>query len=285
MSTTTKVLGIFVLIGLVIVGKIGFDKYQLMDPKPLTEWKASDAENTATINHQLWQEILTANVQVDETSGINLFNYGKFGQQDKQKLENYLATMQALNPRTYNDAEQMAYWINLYNAITIKVIVDEYPVTSIKQTGNGLPGMGPWDDANAVVDSQKLSLNDIEHGILRRVWQDNRIHYGVNCASIGCPNLSPVAFTGDNLDSQLTQLAKQFINHPRGVHYDSETNTLTLSSIFKWFISDFGNSEQALLADLQRHAYPALKTILKTHDGDIEYDYDWNLNGVTIDDK
>jgi hypothetical protein len=279
MSTPVKIISVILFAGLLLVTNKAYDMYKMMDPKPLKEWQASDAENTARIDHQLWQQILTDNVEVNPETGINLFKYANFSDADYEKLESYLEYAQSICPLTYNDAEQMAYWINLYNAITIKVIVDEYPVDSIKQTGEGLPGLGPWDDVTAVVDGKELTLNNIEHNILRRVWSDNRIHYGVNCASIGCPNLANQAYTADNLDSLLDTMAAQFINHPRGVHYDAATNTLTLSSIFNWFVSDFGGNEKALLVDLQRHAKPELKAILAKHTGKIKYDYDWRLNG------
>lgn len=285
MSTSVKVIGLLLLIGMSFVAKKAFDIYQIMDPKPLHQWQASDENSTEVIDHQLWQQILTDNVLLDDNSGINLFNYHGFSAQDRKKLERYLDYMQSLNPRIYNESEQMAYWINLYNAITIQVVVDEYPVKSIKDTGDGLPGLGPWDDIRANVDGEDLTLNKIEHGILRRVWNDNRIHYGVNCASIGCPNLANIAFTGENVDTLLDTMAYQFINHARGVNYDLSNNTLTLSSIFNWFISDFGGDETSLLMDLQNHASPELKAQLVNFKGKVKYQYDWRLNGVKANDQ
>ena len=127
-----------------------------------------------------------------------------------------------------------------------------------------------------MIEGETLSLDDIEHRILRPIWQDPRIHYAVNCASIGCPNLSNEAFTAQNTDVLLTQGAIAYINHPRGVSINNDE--LTLSSIYKWFKEDFGTDDRAIIQHLQTYAKPALKAQLGEL-SDIEgYEYDWSLN-------
>ncbi|MFC3120102.1 DUF547 domain-containing protein [Agaribacter flavus] len=275
-----KVASAFFVLLVLLVGYKGYGYYKLMDPDPLTYWDASNESNTSKISHLKWQQILSKYVHPSPELGINLFDYGGVSDEDYELLDTYLNEMAALDPRAYAKDEQKAYWINLYNAITIKVILDEYPVESIKETGEGLVGSGPWDDKLIAINGVELSLNNIEHGILRRIWSDNRIHYGVNCASVGCPDLSAQAYTSDTLDAHLAESAKGFINNPRGVNFTEDK--LILSSIFNWFVSDFGGSEENLLTDLQKHATPDLAKRLSTYKGSIKYDYDWRLNDTSL---
>lgn len=134
----------------------------------------------------------------------------------------------------------------------------------------------PWDLKLVKVVGVKISLNDIEHRILRPIWKDNRVHYGVNCASLGCPDLQSESFTADNMDRLLDKAAREYVNSPRGV--DLAGGKLTLSSIYDWFQVDFGSSETSLLAHLEQYAAPALADKLKKYRGDISYQYSWGLN-------
>ena len=142
-----------------------------------------------------------------------------------------------------NRGEQLAYWINFYNALTVQVILDHYPTDSILdiKISPGFFSIGPWDKKLVTVEGEELSLNDMEHRILRPIWRDPRIHYGVNCASIGCPNLLTTAYTADNVDGLLTENAVAYVNHPRGASL--QNGALTVSSIYDWFEEDFGGNE------------------------------------------
>ena len=285
-SKQTKILSAIGLVGLIFVlfvGQKAFALYmQLKDPEPILFWSQSNEQSTATVDHSQWQDFL--NNYIIEHEKINYVAYNDVSEDDYQNVTDYIEYLESIDPRNYNKEEQMAYWINLYNAVTIQVILDEYPVDSIKETGGGLPGMGPWEDELVEVAGQPLSLNNIEHGILRRIWSDNRIHYGVNCASIGCPNLSTQAYTGENIETLLDVSAEAFINSQRGVTFGVENGQeiLVLSSIFSWFISDFGNNEISLIADIQRYASADLREKLKSYNGKIEYEYDWALNDADV---
>lgn len=241
-------------------------------------WDISNENNAANIDHAAWQHLLDRYLVSDHASGINRFNYDAVSDADKHTLESYLGSMQQLDPRNYNRDVQQAYWINLYNALTIKVVLDEYPVESITTISEDFVSFGPWDDLVAEVQGQALTLNDIEHRILRPIWNDNRIHYAVNCASIGCPNLSAQAFTAANLEAQLEAAAVAYVNHPRGVHFDN--GELQVSSIYHWYKVDFGNTDASLLLHLQDYAKPPLRAQLENYQGNINHDYDWNLNDV-----
>ena len=238
-------------------------------------WLDSDENNSQSIDHQAWQEILDAYL-VKEASGVNLFKYSSVSDSDHKKLKTYIDGLAAIDPRQYNRNQQMAYWINLYNALTIDVVLDAYPVKSILKIGGSFFSPGPWNKKYLKISGQKVSLNDIEHGILRPIWKDSRIHYAVNCASYSCPNLSATAYTAGNLDDQLAMAAKDYINNPRGITIDDED--LMLSKIFDWYQVDFGKNESELLQELAQHAEPELAERLKNHDGDIDYEYNWDLN-------
>ena len=238
-------------------------------------WLDSDENNSQSIDHQAWQEILDTYL-VKEASGVNLFKYSSVSNSDHKKLKTYIDGLAAIDPRQYNRNQQMAYWINLYNALTIDVVLDAYPVKSILKIGGSFFSPGPWNKKYLKISGQKVSLNDIEHGILRPIWKDSRIHYAVNCASYSCPNLSATAYTAGNLDDQLTMAAKDYINNPRGITVDDED--LLLSKIFDWYQVDFGKNESELLQNLAQHAEPELAERLKNHDGDVDYEYNWDLN-------
>ncbi len=239
-------------------------------------WDASDETSMATIDHSRWQELLDRYLVTDHPSGINRIDYGAMTEADKTMLGDYLGTLQSLDPRSFSRAEQRAYWINLYNAVTVDLVVDHYPVKSIRKINGGLLGLGPWGDPVVVVAGESLSLNDIEHRILRPIYVDPRIHYAVNCASLGCPNLASRAYTAANTESLLDAGARAYINHPRGVELAS--GKLRLSSIYKWYKVDFGGTDERLLAHLARYAEPELARQLAAYDGRIRYDYDWDLN-------
>ena len=241
----------------------------------IDHWLDSDENNSQSIDHQAWQEILDTYL-VKEASGVNLFKYSSVSDSDRKKLKTYIDGLAAIDPRQYNRNQQMAYWINLYNALTIDVVLDAYPVKSILKIGGSFFSPGPWNKKYLKISGQKVSLNDIEHGILRPIWKDSRIHYAVNCASYSCPNLSATAYTAGNLDDQLTMAAKDYINNPRGITVDGED--LMLSKIFDWYQVDFGKNESELLQELAQHAEPELAERLKNHDGDIDYEYNWDLN-------
>ena len=247
------------------------------DAELIPMWDDSDESNTATIDHAPWQETLDRYLRTDDPSGIHRFDYGalKANADDRQKLGSYLKSLATLDPRSFAKAEQMAYWINLYNALTVFVIVPRYPVDSIKDIKSGLIDFGPWNLELIPVQGEKLTLNNIEHGILRPIWRDPRIHYAINCASIGCPNLAPEAYRSDNLERLLEQGAREYINHPRGAQVtDGE---LLVSSIYDWFKADFGGDDAGVFAHLARYARPELAAQLSGYDSFDDY-YDWSLN-------
>ncbi|MFK7914618.1 MAG: DUF547 domain-containing protein, partial [Pseudomonadales bacterium] len=142
--------------------------------EPWALWNSSDEQNEAPIDHSAWQTLLDAYV-VTLADGRTAFRYRAVTQKDQRSLDTYLQQQAAIDPRGFNRDTQMAYWINLYNALTVKVVLDNPKKKSILRMGGGWLPRGPWDDAVISVAGQSLTLNDIEHRILRPIWQDHRI--------------------------------------------------------------------------------------------------------------
>lgn len=239
-------------------------------------WQKHDPQSQIRVDHSAWGRFLDQYLVTAAPERINLMRYAEVTLQDRRALANYLAQLEAAPVSALTRAEQKAYWINLYNALTVKTVLDHFPLQSIREIKSGWLSPGPWELKLARVEGVELSLNDIEHRILRPIWGDNRVHYAVNCASLGCPNLQPEPFTAANTEELLDRGARQFVNHPRGVRL--EQGRLVLSSIFDWFGSDFGGSETTLLAHLQQFAEPDLAAKLKAYRGTLSYQYDWGLN-------
>lgn len=252
----------------------------LFSPKvaPWAQWEAHDPDSKIRVSHLPWVRFLTDYVELGP-DGINRVAYHKVTDGDHAALESYLAALGKISLKTLNRNTQLAYWINFYNALTTKIVLDHYPVKSIRDIDIS-PGFfedGPWDAKLAVVDGVGLSLNDMEHRILRPIWKDARVHYAINCASIGCPNLQTFAFAGDKIDEMLDDAAIEYINHPRGARI--EDGALVVSSIYSWFKEDFGGAA-GVLPHLRKYAGPDLTKSLAGIRSIDRYAYDWALNDV-----
>ena len=242
-------------------------------------WTANDPAATRSIDHGAWDRFLKAYVGASD-DGVNRVAYGRVSGSDGLGLKRYIAGLAAEPVSRLSRAEQLPLWINLYNALTVKLVLDHYPVKSIHDIdiSPGWFASGPWDKKLIEIEGEKISLNDIEHRILRPIWRDPRIHYAVNCASIGCPNLGTDAFTATNAEGLLSQAAHLYVNHPRGARI--EDGELVVSSIYVWFQEDFGGDDKGVIAHLARYARAELKAGLAKAQKIGDFGYDWALNGV-----
>lgn len=240
-------------------------------------WLTHDEQSKQTVDHSAWDRFLKAYVTAG-SDGVNRVAYGKVNGTDRQALADYIKMLGKTPVSRLNRAEQQSLWINLYNALTVQVIIDHYPVDSIRDIdiSPGLFADGPWGKKLLRIDGEEVSLDDIEHRILRPIWKDPRIHYAVNCASIGCPNLQPQAFTVANTDGLLDKGAHEYVNHSRGALIDN--GELIVSSIYKWFQTDFGGSDGGVIAHLKRYADADLKNRLEPFERISDDRYDWTLN-------
>ncbi len=208
---------------------------------------------------------------------INLIRYSAVTAEDKIALGEYIAKLSKSGPPSGSDAEIMSYWFNLYNAETINVILNNYPVKSIRDIGGSFVSKGPWGEKSLTVAGKKMSLNNIEHDTVRAQYDEPRVHYAFNCASISCPNLKLSAWEADTFEADLSAAATAYIDSDRGVAVD-DRGRLTVSSIFKWYKGDFGGNESGVLAHLENYATGDKKAAIATAGKVKKYDYDWNLN-------
>lgn len=221
-------------------------------------------------NHQIWNELTKKNVSQD-----GQVNYKGFIQ-DSLKLNKYLGLISAgaPNKKTWNNDEQIAYWINAYNAYTVQLIIRNYPLKSIKEIGGRIPFINSsWDVKFIQLGGETLDLNNIEHGILRKEFEEPRVHFGLNCASVSCPKLRNEAYTAEKLESQLTDQAKAFINDASKNKIGDGKN-IKISKLFNWFEGDFKNTSPDIPTFLSRYSKVKI-----SEDANIDYlDYNWNLN-------
>jgi len=226
------------------------------------------ASTSIPMNHDIWHELLQQHV-----SANGKVNYKGF-QTDKARLDEYLTLLNTHHPndKNWSDNEQLAYWINAYNAYTVELVLKHYPIESIKKIKNGLPFINSvWDIEFIEIEGNTYNLNHIEHEILRKQFDEPRIHFAIVCASISCPNLLNEAFTANQIDKQLATQARSFIN-------DTSKNELSpnhakLSKIFSWFKGDF-TKKTTLVEYLNQYTNTKIST-----DAKVNYlDYDWGLN-------
>jgi len=226
--------------------------------------------DTAPISHDSFEQLLVK--YVDEEG---LVDYEGF-QSDRLQLQNYLKllTSNPPNDNRWNASEKLAYWINLYNAFTIDLILEYYPLESIKDIGSSVqvPFVNtPWDIKFIEIEDEKYDLNNIEHNILRKIFNEPRIHFAINCASMSCPKLRREAYKAEIIDQQLQEQAIDFLNDPFRNAITTESGQV--SKVFRWFQADF-TKDGSLREFLNQYAREPM-----SEDADIDYkDYDWSLN-------
>jgi hypothetical protein len=237
------------------------------------------AGSKMTIDHGAWDRLLKDHV-VAGPDGINRVDYARFKKNGLDQLKAYVRSLEAVDVAALDRAEQAAFWINLYNARTADLVLERYPVKSIQvinlPDAKGVVADGPWKAKVVKVANVDLSLDEIENEILRPIYKDPRVHYALNCLSIGCPNLLAEAFTGSRLDALYDAGARAFVNHPRGISIDGAK--ARASSIYEWFVGDFGGDLAAVLSHMRTYAEPGLRAKLDAVREITEYHYDWTLN-------
>ena len=225
-----------------------------------------DETSRSLVNHDIWTELLQKYV-----TDSGQVNYKGFIE-EQAKMDQYLNLISDTPPGSnWSETDKIAYWINAYNAFTVKLIMDNYPLKSIKDIGDGMPMINSsWDIKFFKIGDVDFDLNTIEHEILRKKFEEPRIHFAINCASFSCPKLRNEAFESNRLNQQLEEQAKEFINNPdKNIINKEETK---LSKIFSWFETDFTKKT-------------TIKTFIKQYhsafndQNDIQYiGYIWTLN-------
>ena len=227
--------------------------------------------------HDPWDDLLAAHLS-DHSDGVARFDYAALrgSAEATATLQAYIATLEAAQPSLMSQDDAFAYWANLYNAVTVRLIVEEAPERSIRQIRPRPWSIGPWGMDRVTVEGEELSLDNIEHDIMRPRYEAALVHYAVNCASIGCPNLKSTAWRGDTLDADLDAMARAYVNHPRGVTVTPRG--VVVSRIYRWFREDFGDSEAGVIAHLLDYAEPELAAAITANPNIAGHEYDWALN-------
>lgn len=227
--------------------------------------QAAIGSSKGEISHALWTAVLRDHVRNGAADYAAIRTDGRF--------DKYLGALQRTDPSLIRTKEdRLAFWINAYNAFTIKLIIDHYPVKSIRDILRD--GKGPWDIVWIEIAGANYSLNQIEHEIIRRQFDEPRIHMALVCAARSCPPLRSEAYVGKRLSEQLEDNARRFLNDRGMNRYDKETNTLYLSELFSWYGDDFatkfGSPADFALKTLgvSSPSRPAVKYL----------SYDWSLN-------
>lgn len=219
-------------------------------------------------DHKDWNDLTKK--YVDNKGNVNYKGF----KSEVAKLDAYLTLLSKNHPqKSWSKDNQLAFWINAYNAFTVKLIVKNYPVKSIKELGGSIYKVNtPWDIKFIKIGEEVYDLNNIEHSIIRKEFNDPRIHFAVNCASISCPKLRNEAYVGSKLNAQLDDQTKAFLA-------DKSKNKITkesakLSKLFKWYSGDFSDKEGSVINFINKYA-----PIKISENTEISYlDYDWNLN-------
>ena len=245
---------------------------------------------TFDTHHAAWTALLQKHVQLQRGGQASTVRYAGLAA-DRDALAAYLGRLSALSPADYaafTPAQQKAFLINAYNAFTVELILTRYPkLESIKDLGSLL--QSPWKKAWIPLLGRTVSLDNIEHGLLRERgrFDDPRIHFAVNCASIGCPMLREEAYVAERLDAQLEQQTQRFLSDRTRNRYNAARGRLEVSKIFDWYGEDFGLGHRgirSLPAFFAAHAElladaPADRERLRSQKVELSFlDYDWALN-------
>ena len=237
------------------------------DSQSWSIWNQSDESNPSIIDHSLFDGFLKTYVVTNHPSGINRFRYADVSRADGKKLDTYIKQIISLDPRKYRKQVQKAYWLNLYNALTLQALLKKYPLKSVDS--NKL-------SQRVKVAGVKLETHDIGNRILRPIWNDYKVVFGMSCASMGCPAIQSQAFTASNTEDLLKASAREFINHPRGLVVNRQE--MQASKIFDWYRDDFGADDSRLMKLFAHYADDSKALYILGFSSRIQYRLDDRLN-------
>lgn len=240
-------------------------------------WEVNNPLSTEKIDHDEWQQFLSKRVLRNDEN-INLIDYAHLDDDDFSLLKKYIEKMTKIDISNYNRQEQLAFWINVYNALTVQIVADYYPIGSIEEikVSPGIFSIGPWGKKIITINDTPLTLDDIQNRILRPIWNDPRILYALNNASIGAPNIRMQAYQGSTIHNALNEAAFEYINSLRGAQVIE--GALIVSKIYDWYIEDFGGATQDVITHLKQFAMEPLRSQLKHVNNIDSYIYNWHLN-------
>lgn len=238
---------------------------------------------THQVDHRLFDALLEQHVNAAGEVDYAAIQAG-------EGLQQYLDVLERTDPATLDEKEALAFWLNAYNAYTLKLIVDRYPVKSIKEiTPLRIKGLAlavpklnsPFEFSIATIAGKKLSLDDIEHKIIRKQFDEPRIHFALVCAAVSCPPLRREAYVASRLDAQLDDQARVFLSDETKNRVDTAKRTIYLSRIFKWFKSDFTSENRSLQQFLAPYYEGEAAAYMKANGYKVRFrKYNWALNDI-----
>ena len=238
-------------------------------------WDKSNESNREIIDHSDWDQVLQHYATLNEQSGVVNFAYGQLTDDDVEIIEDYVDDLEDLDPRRYPKLEQKAYWMNLYNALSVLAVRENYRDLSATNFQSSLDQRA-WSKERVKVARQRLSLNDIENRILRPIFKDHRILFGLNCATLDCPNLDERAYTSATIRTQLKEAGHRFINSNTGLQYAE--GVLSASRLFGDYMSDFAKDEKTLQKVFAHYARDMKALYVLGYTGPIQFLRDSRLN-------
>jgi hypothetical protein len=219
------------------------------------------------VDHSLFNRVLAH--AVNASGGVDYEGTIR----NRDVLDNYIAQLRLVQVKDLSNPEALAYWVNFYNALVIQSVIDHWPVKSVL---NDFPGNAFFEQWKHATPLGELTLNQIENEVIRKRFHDPRVHFALNCASKGCPNLQPRPFVGEGLIGQLDAAAAAFVNDPAKTHLDFESGKAEVSMLFKWYADDFKAAGGALAFIAKYSNAPEKEKIPNLK---VKYlEYDWNLN-------
>ena len=245
-------------------------------------WAAHQTSSSIHVNHEAWASFLGTYRQISPEGAVQIA-YRDITDEDRRALNRYVDALGETPVSSLNRREQLAYWVNLYNALTVQVVLENYPLESIREIEFGrsfVPSFivddGPWGEELITVEGIPLSLDNIEQRILRPLFREPRIHYVLNRAAVGSPDLMAEPLDPNQLDEQFDAAARAFVNSERAVQIDG--NRAGVSSIYTWFRDDFGGSQDGVLVHLRNYADDDLHAGLERVTRVRDQGFDWSLN-------
>lgn len=264
-----------------LAGCAALGRMSVVEAVAWKRWEAHEPASKASVDHAAWDGFLARYVATGPDE-INRVDYGNVTEADKASLTNYLQMLSHVPVSTLSRPEQFAFWVNLHNALAVKLVLDHYPVSSIREINlsRGVSEWGPMRAKVISIQGEPVSIDDIVHRVLRPIWADARVHYLLSAGATGGPNLPRRAVTAATALEAMQQGGRAFVNHPRGITMIGDR--AEIASLYVWYEPDFGGGERGVIAHLRRFAAPALSATLAKSGRYSDRGYDWTLNDAAF---
>jgi hypothetical protein len=267
------------LLFIVLSSQAGFSYASEYQKRLWLKWSKYSPLSEKTISHESFKVFLARYLK-PQADGINLIDYYKVSTVDRKILKEYLKSLSNIKIEQYNRDEQLAYWLNFYNALVINLILEHLPINNMREITLSSPllARGPWQANIVTIAETKLSLYDIKNRIVRPIWNDPRVLYALFDGTVASPSLFEKPFSKGSLDTDLNTITRRYVNSLRGVQIQDKE--ITVSSLYDWFEEDFGGRKQDVIWHITQYANPRLKAQLEKANTINNYVYNWHINAI-----